>query len=107
MSMFRSPLSFMSVSAGVVAGEFCADPGQLGLDGSRLDYLDHRAPAGEVPGDVQRGWCGDAEPGTPVVELAVGLAVPPELGSQYRHEPGLDENGPPVRMMTPVSAFAG
>src|SRR5258705_412118 len=66
-----------------------------GLDGSRLHHFDHRAPAGEVPGDVQRGRCAEADPGTPLVELAVGMTVPPELVSQYGHEPGLDEYGGP------------
>lgn len=95
MSTSRSPLSFTSVPAGIAAGQLGADPRQLGLDGSRFDYLDHRAPAGEVPGDVQRGRCGEADPGTPVAGLAVGVAVPAELGSQGRHEPGLDEHGRP------------
>jgi hypothetical protein len=51
----------------IAAGKLRADPRQLGLDGPRFDDLDHRAPAGEVPGDVQGSRCGEADPGTPVV----------------------------------------
>ena len=79
-------------SAGVAAGKLGTDPRQLGLDRSRLDYLDHRAPTGEVPGDVQWGRCAEADPGTPVFEIALGLAMPPKLVSQYRHVPRLDEH---------------
>ena len=64
----------VGVAAGKLSTDPCqlgADPCQLGLDGSRLDYLDHRAPAGEVPGDVQGSRRGEADLGTPVVEIAV------------------------------------
>jgi hypothetical protein len=90
-----SPPSSTSVSAGVAAGELGADPGQLGLDRWWAGYLDHRAPAGQVPGDVQRGGCAEVNPGPPVVKLAVGVAVPPELGSQDRHAPPTSDQPPP------------
>ena len=48
-----------------------------------------------LPGDVQRGRRGQADPRPSVVELAVGVAVPAELVAQDRHEPGLDEHGRP------------
>jgi hypothetical protein len=57
----QSPLRSTSVSAGQVGGKLGAEPRQLGLDGGRLDDLDHRAPAGEMPGDVQRRRCGEPQ----------------------------------------------
>lgn len=86
----------MSVRVGISARQLGSDPRQLQLDGSRFDHLDHRAPAGEVPGDVQRGRCGQADPGPPVVRLTLGVAVTPEVVAQYRNEPGLDEWSRPL-----------
>jgi len=80
----------------VATGELGADAGQLGLDGSRFEDFDQAAPPGQVPGDVERSGCGDADPGTSVVFVsAVGVTVPPEVITQDRHEPGLDQDGRP------------
>ena len=54
-----------------------------------------------MPGDVQGSWCGKTNPGTPVVEVTVAVAVPPELGSQYRHEPGIDVHRRPRARAAP------
>src|SRR5258708_13827004 len=54
----KSPVR--SAAAGIALGQLGADPCELGLNGSRFFYLDHPAPAGEVPGDVDRCRCGDA-----------------------------------------------
>jgi hypothetical protein len=78
-----------------LTGEFCADAGQLGLYGSRLDDFDHGAPPGKVSCDVERGGCGDADSGTSVARLAVGVAVPSEVITQDRDESRVDEDGRP------------
>src|SRR5205814_6607699 len=79
----------------VPGGEFGADAGELILDRVRIEYLDLAAPAGEVPGDVQRGRGTDAHPAAPVVEFGVGVAVPAEVIAQDRYVPRFDEHGRP------------
>src|SRR6202000_2466744 len=83
-----TPPGFFSSTAvagqAVLAGELCADPGQLSLHRPRFAHFDHGAPPGQVPGDVERGGRGDADPGTPVAQLAVGVAVPSEVITQDR-----------------------
>src|SRR5204862_6733699 len=79
----------------VLACELCADAGQLSLHDPRFDDFDHGAPPGQVPGDVERGGCGDADSGTSVAQLAVGVAVAPEVITQDRDESRLDQDRRP------------
>src|SRR5690348_1073051 len=82
-------------SVGVAADEFGADAGEFVPDGAGFDDVDHRAPAGEVAGDVQRCRSGEANPYPPVVGFPVDAAVPSEPVAQDRHEPLLDEHRRP------------
>jgi hypothetical protein len=91
----RALVNGLPLRQAVLADELCAVAGQPGLHDSRLDDFDHGAPPGQVPGDVERGGCGDEDPGTSVAELAVGVAVPPEVITQDRDESRADDDGRP------------